>query len=133
MSVDLDLYVVIVNKCQEISQNVQNSMDTNIPHVHSVLMLISLIIIIIIDYYFYNIFVNTFPFLFFRQLCNIDFKNSIKLTAMESVTTYNEPITYVLQPLLAIRVMLNPTTETQVLVDKLKMIRQIKVGSSNAQ
>lgn len=50
---------------------------------------------------------------------------------MESVTTYNEPITYVLQPLLAIRVMLNPTTETQVLVDKLKMIRQIKVSSIN--
>lgn len=65
--------------------------------------------------------------LFIRQLCNIDFKNSTKLTAMESVTTYNEPITYILQPLLAIRVMLNPTTETQVLVDKLKMIRQIKV------
>lgn len=50
---------------------------------------------------------------------------------MESVTTYNEPITYVLQPLLAIRVMLNPTTETQVLVDKLKMIRQIKVCTSS--
>jgi len=50
---------------------------------------------------------------------------------MESVTTYNEPITYVLQPLLAIRVMLNPTTETQVLVDKLKMIRQIKVSTAN--
>lgn len=48
---------------------------------------------------------------------------------MESVTTYNEPITYVLQPLLAIRVMLNPATETQVLVDKLKMIRQIKVSN----
>lgn len=80
---------------------------------------------------------KNFTFLFkmsistFRQLCNIDFKNSTKLTAMESVTTYNEPITYVLQPLLAIRVMLNPTTETQVLVDKLKMIRQIKVSSIN--
>ncbi|XP_016661657.1 mediator of RNA polymerase II transcription subunit 24 isoform X2 [Acyrthosiphon pisum] len=99
---DAELYLVIVNKCQEISQDVQNSMDTNIPHVHNILI----------------------------QLCNIDFKNSTKLTAMESVTTYNEPITYVLQPLLAIRVMLNPTTETQVLVDKLKMIRQIK-GYSN--
>lgn len=72
------------------------------------------------------IFISVFLF-FIRQLCNIDFKNSTKLTAMESVTTYNEPITYILQPLLAIRVMLNPTTETQVLVDKLKMIRQIKV------
>jgi len=51
---------------------------------------------------------------------------------MESVTTYNEPITYVLQPLLAIRVMLNPTTETQVLVDKLKMIRQIKVCTTSS-
>lgn len=49
---------------------------------------------------------------------------------MESVTTYNESITYVLQPLLAIRVMLNPTAETQVLVDKLKMIRQVKVSRS---
>lgn len=74
--------------------------------------------------YFYT---NNYLFIF-RQLCNIDFKNSTKLTAMESVTTYNEPITYVLQPLLAIRVMLNPATETQVLVDKLKMIRQIKVS-----
>lgn len=72
------------------------------------------------------IFINVFLFSI-RQLCNIDFKSSTKLTAMESVTTYNEPITYILQPLLAIRVMLNPTTETQVLVDKLKMIRQIKV------
>jgi len=34
----IDLYLIIVNKCQEISQDVQNSMDTNIPHVHSVLM-----------------------------------------------------------------------------------------------
>ncbi|VVC40476.1 Mediator complex, subunit Med24, N-terminal [Cinara cedri] len=99
---DADLYMLIVNKCQDISQEVQNAMDTNIPHVHSVLI----------------------------QMCNIDFKNSKKLTAMESVTTYNEPITYVVQPLLAIRVMLNPSTETQVLVDKLKMIRQIK-GYSN--
>lgn len=66
-------------------------------------------------------------FLSFRKLCNIDYKSSTNLTAMESVTTLNEPITYVLQPLLAIRVMLNPTAETQVLVDKLKMIRQIKV------
>lgn len=70
-------------------------------------------------------------YFFHRQLCNIEFKNSTKLTAMESVTTYNEPITYVLQPLLAIRVMLNPTTETQVLVDKLKMIRQIKVCTTS--
>lgn len=66
-----------------------------------------------------------------RRLCNIDFKNSTKLTTMESVTAYNESITYVLQPLLAIRVMLNPTAETQVLVDKLKMIRQVKVSGTH--
>jgi hypothetical protein len=43
---------------------------------------------------------------------------------MESVTTYNEPITYVLQPLLAIRVMLNPTTDSSI-------SGQIKNDSSN--
>lgn len=84
-------------------------------------------VIILTQYVFYLF--NFELFYFIRQLCNIDFKNSTKLTAMESVTTYNEPITYVLQPLLAIRVMLNPSTETQVLVDKLKMIRQIKVSA----
>lgn len=36
--IHLDLYLVVVNKCQEISQDVQNSLDTNIPHVHAVLM-----------------------------------------------------------------------------------------------
>lgn len=33
-----------MNKCQEISQDVQNSMDTNIPHVHNVLMYFNLYI-----------------------------------------------------------------------------------------
>lgn len=47
---------------------------------------------------------------------------------MESTNSNKSATQYVLQPLLAIRVMLNPTTETQVLVDKLKMIRQIKVN-----
>lgn len=67
-------------------------------------------------------------FTLFRKLCNIDFKNSTKLTSMESTNSNKSATQYVLQPLLAIRVMLNPTTETQVLVDKLKMIRQIKVN-----
>lgn len=38
MSINLDLYLIIVNKCQEINQDVQNSLDTNIPHVQPILM-----------------------------------------------------------------------------------------------
>ncbi|XP_050548691.1 mediator of RNA polymerase II transcription subunit 24 isoform X1 [Daktulosphaira vitifoliae] len=100
---DPDLYLVIVKKCQDISQDTQNSVVSSAPYINNILI----------------------------SLCNIDYKSSTNLTSMESVTTLNEPITYVLQPLLAIRVMLNPTAETQVLVDKLKMIRQIKSYSNS--
>lgn len=63
-----------------------------------------------------------------KQLCNLD----IDTLASHSKVSEKEPITYCLQPLLAVQVLLNPSTETNVLVNQLQMIQRIK-SYSNAR
>ncbi|XP_046421667.1 mediator of RNA polymerase II transcription subunit 24 [Neodiprion fabricii] len=63
-----------------------------------------------------------------KQLCNLD----IETLASHSKNNKKEPITYCLQPLFAVQVLLNPSTETTVLVNQLLMIQRIK-GYSNAK
>lgn len=39
-----------------------------------------------------------------------------------------EPVTYCLQPLLAVEVLLNPSSDTQVFVNEILMVQRLKVS-----
>lgn len=62
-----------MNKCQEISQDVQNSMDTNIPHVHNVLMYF--ILLYIKEIKSINIFI---PFLENYAILNLKIRQNLQ-------------------------------------------------------
>lgn len=47
---------------------------------------------------------------------------------MEREGDTSEPLTYVLQALLAVEVLLNPSADTNTLVNKLLMVQRLKVN-----
>ncbi|XP_024935651.1 mediator of RNA polymerase II transcription subunit 24 isoform X2 [Cephus cinctus] len=57
-----------------------------------------------------------------KKLCNLE----VESLALHSTTAEMESITYCLQPLLAVQVLLNPSTETSVFVNQLLMIQRLK-------
>ncbi|CAD6227827.1 GSCOCG00006285001-RA-CDS [Cotesia congregata] len=61
-----------------------------------------------------------------KKLCNLE----IETVAPNSTNSTVESITYCLQPLFAVQVLLNPSTETTVFVNQLLMIKRLK-GYSN--
>lgn len=61
-------------------------------------------------------------FMVYRKLCSLDLAG----TGLE-VDKGVEPLTYCLQSVLAIQVLLHPSCDTQVLVNQLLMIQRIKV------
>ncbi|XP_008553278.1 mediator of RNA polymerase II transcription subunit 24 [Microplitis demolitor] len=61
-----------------------------------------------------------------KKLCNLE----IETVAPNSINLNVESITYCLQPLFAVQVLLNPSTETAVFVNQLLMIKRLK-GYSN--
>ncbi|KAK0084500.1 hypothetical protein PV325_006922 [Microctonus aethiopoides] len=63
-----------------------------------------------------------------RKLCNLE----IETVAPHSIIVPMESVTYCLQPLFAVQVLLNPSTETAVFVNQLLMIQRLK-GYTNAR
>lgn len=62
---------------------------------------------------------------FLQKIAYIDIKH-LSSSASSTEENFVEPITYSLQPLLAVEVLLNPNSDTQVLVTQLQMIQRIK-------
>lgn len=63
-----------------------------------------------------------------KKLCNLEVEN----IASKFVKTDAEPITYCLQPLLAVQNLVNPISETSVYINQLHMIQRLK-NYSNAR
>lgn len=71
---------------------------------------------------FIHVIVANNIFMVFRKLCSLELTG----TGLE-VDKGVEPLTYCLQSVLAIQVLLHPSCDTQVLVNQLLMIQRIKV------
>lgn len=100
---DKDLYIEVVKKCQEVETAIsQNPPVKTVVPIQDILM----------------------------KLCNLELGTNSLLPC--STEKNVEPLTYCLQALLAIEVLLNPSCDTQVLVNQLLMIQRIK-GYSNAR
>jgi len=61
-----------------------------------------------------------------RKLCHLDIDSE---NGADGRPDNSEPVTYCLQALLAIEVLLNPSSDTQMLVNELLMVQRLKVMS----
>ena len=61
-----------------------------------------------------------------RRLCHLDVNNE---SGTDGMLDNSEPVTYCLQALLAIEVLLNPSSDTQMFVNELLMVHRLKVMS----
>lgn len=62
----------------------------------------------------------------YRRLCHLDVNNE---NGPNGMLDNSEPVTYCLQALLAIEVLLNPSSDTQMFVNELLMVHRLKVKS----
>jgi hypothetical protein len=62
---------------------------------------------------------------FCRKLCHLDINNE---SGADGKPDTSEPVTYCLQALLAIEVLLNPSSDTQMFVNELLLVQRLKVN-----
>lgn len=90
----LELYIVVVRKCQEIETLLKSSnLKSSVPIEESL-----------------------------KKLCNLE----VEILSLSPEKSKMESITHCLQPLFAVQVLLNPSTETTVFVNQLQMIQRLK-------
>lgn len=65
-------------------------------------------------------------FVVYRKLRQLDISSDI---GVDGKPDDSEPVTYCLQALLAIEVLLNPSSDTQMFVNELLMVQRLKVMS----
>lgn len=65
-----------------------------------------------------------------RKLCHLDINNE---NGTDGKPDNSEPVTYCLQALLAIEVLLNPSSDTQMFVNELLMVHRLKVNITGGQ
>jgi len=61
----------------------------------------------------------------YRRLCHLN----VNENGADGMLDNSEPVTYCLQALLAIEVLLNPSSDTQMFVNELLMVHRLKVMS----